>query len=90
LFKPNAPPCTGVNAAQERAYVNSENPISAPKRKKVGQTAALKAEYTAFLPDEHQEKQRFNGKQGDGCAKPTGPPRAPGVDVCQDGDPVQE
>jgi hypothetical protein len=80
----------GVNAAQERARVNSENPITGLKLKKVGQTTLFKPECAAFLQDEHEGKQQYNGQQGDGCAEPTGPPRSPGVDVCQDGDPVQE
>jgi phosphocarrier protein len=42
LFKPNAPPCTTANAAQELASVNSEKPILASNRKKVGQNCLLK------------------------------------------------
>ena len=80
----------GVNAAQEWAHVNSENPNTALKPKKVGQTPLFKPECAAFLPDEYKGKQQYNGQQGDGCAKPIGPPRPPSVDVCQDGDPIQE
>ena len=72
----------GVNAAQERARVNSENPITGLKLKKVGQTTLFKPECPAFLQDEHEGKQQYNGQQGYGCAKSTGPPRSPSVDVC--------
>tara|TARA_B100001765_G_C19243106_1_gene223374 strand:- start:91 stop:312 length:222 start_codon:yes stop_codon:yes gene_type:complete len=72
----------GVNAAQERARVNSENPNTALKPKKVGQTLLFKPECTAFLPNEYKGKQQYNGQQGYGCAKSTGPPRSPSVDVC--------
>tara|TARA_Y100000758_G_C15702960_1_gene294038 strand:+ start:123 stop:269 length:147 start_codon:yes stop_codon:yes gene_type:complete len=47
----------GVNAAQERAHVNSENPITGLKLKKVGQTTLFKPECAAFLQDEHEGKQ---------------------------------